>query len=115
MTNPIAVEWFVEDGFVVAGTLDPHVALAAAVADDDEFRVRYSAVEMGERSLDADDEPSAEAVAELGDALHQFIAEAVASRWHWFPASEEDREDYGVTRWLRLGDGLDSFEGVAFR
>ncbi|WP_439377459.1 hypothetical protein [Amycolatopsis lexingtonensis] len=116
MTDTITVDWLAEDGFVVAGTLDPHDALAAAAADDDEFRVRYSAVEMGERGLDADDEPAAEAVAELGDTLHAFLTDAIPGRWHWVPATEEDGADFGVTRWLRLADSTetDSFEGVLF-
>jgi hypothetical protein len=110
------VEWLVEDGFVVAGTLDPHVALAAAAADDDELSVRYSAVEMGERGLDEDDAPSVEATVELGDALHELIGSAVARRWRWIPATAGEAVDHGVERWLSpaVESGPDTFEGVAF-
>ncbi|WP_410652096.1 hypothetical protein [Amycolatopsis sp. cmx-4-54] len=108
------VEWLAEDGFIVVGTLDPHAALAAAVDDDDEMVIRYSAVE--EAYYVPDEDPSRQAVAELSDAMHQWLQGAAPGLYRWLPASDEDRAEHDVTRWLSRADkaAADTFEGVLF-
>ena len=115
-----AVHFFVGgEGFVVRGTLDPHQAFALAV-DDEMFVERYGAAlcgvaphcECGTPECELDPE----AVADMADRCNRLIRAAKPGLYRWVPASVVDRNDEGVTHWLRRVDDLGRgvWQGVEF-
>lgn len=123
-TSKREVHFYVEDGFLVRGTLDPHEALALAVGNDDDFELRYWAAEEAMRCQDCtpdgkscnscDGDPPAETVAILGDLCHELIRTARPGLRRVVPAPR-DCDDY---RWFvhpadARGRGV--FESVEFR
>lgn len=117
-----AVHFFTEgDGFVVRGTLDPHEALALAVAELDQndqyFDLLWGVTPPATMSRMPDHyviDP--EAVAVLAGRCHEWLADARPGLYRMNIASHADREDYGVSWWLgrcsKPGPGV--WSGVYF-
>lgn len=111
--SPRAVHFYLEDGFLVRGTLDPVEALGWAVGEDDQFELRYSPADCARRD-DSGTHPEPEAVSALADLCHELHAGArpglyrmnVAGRNHW------DVYAWFCTRVRERGRGV--FEGVEF-
>lgn len=117
-----AVHFFTEgDGFVVRGTLDPHEALALAVAEFDECEQwEYDAMLAGvapPRPGINDPEIDPDAVREMADRCHEWLATARPGLYRMSIAPPGDREAYGVVWWLascsKPGRGV--WRGVEFR
>lgn len=115
-----SVRFFVDDyGFVVRGTLDPHQALALAVADED-FDERYSYALCGVARECPYGEPDCQldpdAVEAMAERCTRLIGNAKPGMYRWSPASIGDREDEGITQWLRKVStpGRGVWQGVAF-
>lgn len=108
-----AVHFYVEDGFLVRGTLDPHEALALAVAHEDYFEARYYVAECTRRD-DDEENPLPEDVLYLGDLCHRLITEARSGLYRIVPAHPDDDE---YKWWTRQADvrGPGVFEGVEFQ
>lgn len=107
------------EGFVVRGTLDPHQAFALAVADE-MFDERYGAALCGvapecpDGEADCDTDP--DAVADMASRCNRLIRTAKSGLYRTVPASAADRDDEGVTWWLRRVDapGRGVWQGVEF-
>jgi hypothetical protein len=107
------------EGFVVRGTLDPGQAFALAVADE-MFVERYGAAlcgvaphcECGTPGCETDPD----AVADMADRCTRLIRTAKTGLYRTIPASEADREDEGITWWLRqvTQPGRGVWQGVEF-
>lgn len=112
--SKIAVHFYLEDGFLVRGTLDPVTALGWAVAEDDDFELRYSAAEMACRN-DSGDEPEPDQVAELADLCHELIRTAQPGLYRINVAPPDHWDGYAwfTGRVKNRGPGV--FEGVEFR
>ncbi len=106
--------WFVEDGFIVAGTQDPHVALAFATTTDG-IDCRVDEIDMAQRN--SYDEPDPEDVRKLGDWCHEQLATAKPGLWRWvaIPEDEQDVMDEATQYLVRAESGEDVFEGVKFQ
>lgn len=115
-----AVHFFTEgDGFVVRGTLDVHEALALAVAEFDE-PADYDDMLAGvapPRPGIADPELDPDAVQEMADRCHEWLATARPGLYRMRPAGRGDRDAYGVTWWLERASerGPGTWRGVEFR
>jgi hypothetical protein len=113
-----AVHFYLEDGFLVRGTLDPHEALKLAVASG-EFEEHYWCAEESGREWDDDQlSPDPETVTALGDVCHQLLSESRPGLYRIVPVGPNDwRRDDGyawmVHRAVRRGLGV--FEAVEFR
>lgn len=97
-----AVHFFNEgDGFVVRGTLDPHMALALAVAED-EFDDRYDHLLIAARPRPgiSDPEPTPETIADLAEVLHEWLSRAKPGLYRFTPANAAERDDY-ISWWLK--------------
>jgi hypothetical protein len=106
--------WFVEDGFMVTGTQDPHVALAFATTTED-VDCRVDEIDMAQRNGFADPKP--EDVRKLGDWCHEQLANARPGRWRWvgIPEDEQDVMDEATQYLVRTESGEGVFEGVTFQ
>lgn len=107
---------FVEDGFLVAGTQDPHVALAAAT-DDDLIDGWVEEIDWAQRSPIEPDDPEPQRIRDLGDWCHRMIAEAKPGWWRWDELPEDERDDFeGATHSLTRAsaDDAGAFEAVVF-
>lgn len=107
-----AVHFFVEDGFLVRGTLDPHTALALAVDDADSYQLGH-ACEMGVRPDDETDQPTVDDVRDLADLMHRYLASAQPGLYRIVPAGPDNYE-YGWFMWPAKERGPGVFEGVVF-
>lgn len=109
-----AVHFYMEDGFLVRGTLDPCTALGWAVAEDDKFEVYYSAVDCARRD-DSGTDPSPERIADLADLCHELIGTARPGLYRVNIASRDHYDGYAwfTGRVSKPGRGV--FEGVEFR
>jgi hypothetical protein len=106
-----AVHFYLEDGFLVRGTLDPHEALKLAVAHDDDFEMRYWCAEMACRN--DDDDPTADDVSALADLCHELIREARPGLYRIVPAQPDDDEYSWFCR-PASAPGRGVFEAVSF-
>lgn len=100
-----AVYFLKEDGgFVVRGTEDPHAALALAVAEFDEqypYDDMLAGVAPPMPGIEPDDyEIEPDAIAEMADCCHQWIATARPGLYRIRVANPSDQETYGVSWWL---------------
>ena len=112
MTPALDLSWFTEDGFVVTGTQDAHVALAFATTIED-IDCRIEAIDLAQRNDCC--EPDPEDARQLGDWCHEQIAIAKPGRWRWFEIPEDEREPDGATQYLvRAEESDDVFDGVMF-
>lgn len=114
-----AVHFYLEDGFLVRGTLDPTTALGLAVAED-EFEERHYAADVARRSETEDEQdgpPAAEEIADLASLLHSLIEGARPGLYRIRPANRSERHyGDGYTWWtMRVRErGHGVFEGVEF-
>lgn len=107
-----AVHFFLEGGFLVRGTLDPHTALKLAVEEADAYQLGYCC-EMAQRPDDDSDEPDPECIRDLGDLCHALIANAKPGLYRIVP-SPPDNDEYGWFMWGANKRGPGVFEGVVF-
>lgn len=112
----LELQRFVEDGFLVAGTQDPHAALAAAT-EDDLIDGWVEEIDWAQRNPVEPDDPEPVRVRELGDWCHLMIAEAKPGWWRWDELPEDERDELeGATRSLTRASATDigAFEAVVF-
>lgn len=105
------VHFYLEDGFLVRGTLDPVTALGLAVDHDDSFEIRYDAADCGRRD---DTDPGPDEVAALADLCHELISTARPGLYRINVAGPDHWDGYAwfTGRATRPGRGV--FEGVEF-
>jgi hypothetical protein len=110
-----AVHFYLEDGFLVRGTLDPQEALKLAVAHDDDFTERYWAAEEAGRMTDEPDEnPNPDAITALANTCHELLADARPGLYRIVPAPRDDDEYTWFCRPASTrGPGV--FEAVSFQ
>ncbi|ALG07634.1 hypothetical protein [Kibdelosporangium phytohabitans] len=107
-----AVHFFIEDGFLVRGTLDPHKALALALDDGDPYQFGY-ACEMAARPEYETEQPTVDEVRDLGDLMHTYLSGAKPGLYRIVPAPPGDDEYSWVMHPVdERGRGV--FEGVVF-
>jgi hypothetical protein len=109
----LEVSWFEEDGFVVTGTQDLHVALAFATTDED-IDCRIDAIDMAHRHDCG--EPDPDDVRKLGDWCHEQLSNARPGRWRWadIPEDEQDPMEEATQYLVRATHSDDAFDGVMF-
>lgn len=110
---PTAVHFFLEDGFLVRGTLDPRTALKLAVEEADDYQLGTD-FEMGCRP-DNENEPvpEREHIDGMNDACHAWLAEAKPGLYRIVPAGPNN-DEYGWFMWGANKRGPGVFEGVVF-
>jgi hypothetical protein len=122
--SKFAVHFFTEgDGFVVRGTLDPHAALALAVAQFGEgeeylYEDMLAGVAPPRPGIEPDDyEIDPDAVAAMADRCHEWIATARPGLYRMNVASAVDEDCYHVSWWFawasQRGPGV--WQGVLFQ
>jgi hypothetical protein len=105
---------FVEDGFLVEGTQDPHAALAAAV-DDDTIDGWVEEIDWAQRNPVEPEDPEPERVRDLGDWCHRMITEAKPGWWKWEDIPEDEQDDDASRYLVPAEPGANgAFEAVVF-
>lgn len=112
-----AVHFYLEDGFLVRGTLDPCAALGLAFAEDDDLRIGGFWQGDVQRHDDCTCEVEPDAVKAFADYLHGLVREARPGLYRIVPVGPNDwRRDDGyawmVHRVNQRGPGV--FEAVEF-
>lgn len=107
-----AVHFYVEQGFLVRGTQDPHTALALAVDDEQWYRLGYLAEVVGCRREGNEFEATAEQVRAFGDELHELLATARVGLFRIVPAHPDDDYQWFTRYATKRARGV--FEGVEF-
>jgi hypothetical protein len=110
----LELQRFVEDGFLVAGSRDPHRALAAAI-EDDSIDAFVEEIDWAQRNPIEPDDPEPGHVRELGDWCHRMISEAKPGWWRWADLDEEEQDDDAMRFLDRAEPGsAGAFEAVVF-
>lgn len=115
----VCVHFYLEEGFLVRGTLDPMEALKRAVATDSEYRIGDYWAERAER-VDDDNLVGDEAkyVKLFGDHLHRLLQRAKPGLYRIVPVGPNNPLADDGYAWVskRVNQrGPGAFEGVEFR
>lgn len=109
-----AVHFYLEDGFLVRGTLDPVIALGLAVGEDYQFEETYWAASDGRRPEDpTEGDPTPENISDLAGLCHHLIRDARPGLYRINPAPRDSEYTWFASRVTKRGPGV--FEAVSFR
>lgn len=113
-TPQFAVHFFVEDGFLVRGTLDRMEALRIALDEGDGYL--YDRIEEIARpeTGDPDDEPKPEIVREFGEHLHALLADAKPGLYRFNVARDDNIDGVAWNLGYAKRRGRGVFEAVVF-